>query len=130
MIEITYGTKADDYFVFTYSGVSDLVFGRRGNDMIDEGSDFQNISDDIFFGNGGDDTIISRSGHDIIRAGRGDDVAHIYGGEPVMAHGGGGHDVLYVHTRQPGDDPGFFKGHGGTGSDIGDYRGFEEIIFL
>lgn len=132
-MEILYGNRQSNIFLFVDSFADTLVFAGAGNDILDEGMDYGSTSDDIYFGGRGNDLFASHAGNDLIRGGRGDDRVHLYGSEIVDARGGRGHDVLYIHSGWDGNGPND-NGPNGKAEDFvypeHNYRGFEEVIFL
>jgi len=130
MFQTIFGTADDDVFLFASTGVQEVVFAGGGNDVIDESSVFVWTTDDVYSGGAGDDLITSRSGADLVRGGRGDDVVHLFGTVPAEAHGGKGHDTIYLHLTDGRNHPdgasGSFEDH-----DIPHHiKGFEEIVYL
>jgi len=122
MYAISFGTQNDDVFELSAVGVDDLIVARGGNDTITEAGDFQRISDDVYFGGAGNDAISSFSGEDVIFAGRGDDVVDIYGIRDVVAHGGKGYDIAYIHAD--------LGPHPDSLMSKLDLHGFEEVHFV
>lgn len=90
-----YGTcKSDEIFVT--SELSNIVYGRNGNDrLLDIKTSFTSASDDTLIGGRGNDILYSSDGMDILRGGKGDDFFVIEPGvSTAYVIGGKGEDSL------------------------------------
>lgn len=107
------GTDSDDT-LDGKSQITDIIFGRGGDDKIDgkSGDDclYGNNGDDIIFGGSGDDYAYGGNGDDEVNGGSGND--YIWGGRgDNVLNGGSGNDTISLDSNSQN------KVDGGSGDD-------------